>query len=141
MTGYIRLTNKRRNLGPKPAAGESVVHFDRKNPVLGNPHVLHDPNDDDERERVIATYKKDLEADWEQKGPKYHALVALANRVISGEHLAGSCWCAPKPCHGDLIIERVKEIVRAHYPDHPFAGVRPSSEPPAQPPRTPKGDF
>ena len=43
--GSIRLGNKRAGLPGKPGPGEIAVDIDRKNRVLGNPFVLHDPTD------------------------------------------------------------------------------------------------
>ena len=41
-TGYVRLGNKRRAAPGKPGSGETAVDIDRRNPVLGNPYVLHE---------------------------------------------------------------------------------------------------
>ena len=38
--GYIRQLNKRKNEGPKPRPGETVIDVDRNNRVLGNPFPL-----------------------------------------------------------------------------------------------------
>ncbi len=106
--GSIRVFSMRpdqRENGPEP--GETVVRVDRANPVLGNPHMLHNQNDPAERDRVIAAYIVDSEADWLRNGPRRRAIEALAARVAAGERVALACWCKPRACHGDWIAERV----------------------------------
>jgi hypothetical protein len=59
----------------------------------GNPFIMLD-NGDAERERVIATYR-----DW---------IVTQAELMGSLEELRGKrlgCWCAPRRCHGDVLVE------------------------------------
>lgn len=47
------------------------------------------------REEVIQKYKE-----WIYKQPK---LIERARRELRGKVLA--CWCAPKKCHGDVLVE------------------------------------
>jgi hypothetical protein len=59
----------------------------------GNPFVMADDSDD-ERERAIADYR-----DW---------IVTQPELMGSLEELRGSrlgCWCAPKRCHGNVLVE------------------------------------
>ena len=59
----------------------------------GNPFVMRDDTDA-ERERVIAAYRA-----W---------IVDQPDLMASLEELRGKrlgCWCAPKPCHGDVLVE------------------------------------
>lgn len=108
--GSIRVFSLRadqRDNGPEP--GESVVRVDRASPVLGNPHVLANQNDPEARERVIARYIADSEADWQAHGPRRQAIETLAARVASGERIALACWCKPRACHGDWIVQKVLE--------------------------------
>jgi len=116
-------------MGSKPTPSESVVEFDRANPVLGNRHILKNFKDAVERDRVIAAYRADLEADWAKKGPMYRDIVKLAERVVKGEQIAGRCWCEPKPCHGEIIIEKVKALVKEMQPDHPWVKAAPIPHP------------
>lgn len=51
------------------------------------------------REEAIARY-----AEWIRKQP---ALVAAAKRELCGKVLG--CWCAPLPCHGDVLLELANE--------------------------------
>lgn len=40
------------------------------------------------------------------------ALVELAARLRGGEGLALQCWCAPHPCHGDVVRDAVLGYAR-----------------------------
>ena len=93
--------------GTQAAPGETVIDLDRTHPVLGNTFFLRDPNDDAERERVIAQYGQKLDADLKRAGPMSLEIDSLAQRVLRGERLALRCWCAPKHCHVDLVRDRI----------------------------------
>ena len=59
----------------------------------GNPFVMSDESDA-ERARAIGAYR-----DW---------IVTQAELMDSLDELRGKrlgCWCAPKPCHGDVLVE------------------------------------
>lgn len=58
----------------------------------GNPFVI---SKDGNREEVITKYRE-----WLLGQPE---LVAAARRELSGKSLI--CFCAPKPCHGDVLLE------------------------------------
>jgi len=58
----------------------------------GNPFVI---NRDGTREEVIAKYRI-----WLLGQP---AKVAAAKRELAGKDLV--CFCAPKGCHGDVLLE------------------------------------
>lgn len=102
----IRIVSKRSG-GHAALPGESVIDVDRAHPVLGNPFVLRDHHDGVERERVINQYGEKLRADLAVKGPMSQALDALAERAVLGERIALRCWCAPKPCHADLLRNEI----------------------------------
>ena len=119
MPGSIRVFSLRpdqRENGPEP--GETVVRVDRENPVLGNPYTLHNQNDPDDRDRVIAAYVIDSEADWLRNGPRRRAIDALAARVAAGERVALACWCKPRACHGDWIAEKVNGRIAEIHTRH-----------------------
>lgn len=68
----------------------------------GNPFRLDDPSNPHERRICIHRY-----ATWlSNGGPTTRALIARARRELVGKPLA--CFCAPAPCHGD-ILARVAE--------------------------------
>lgn len=110
--GSIRVVSKRKGAAG-PTDAETVIDIDRSHPVLGNRHYLHDHNDDEERTRVIAAYVDDMRSDFEVKGPMFQTVGELAERVAGGERIALRCWCAPRPCHGDHVAEKVGTFARA----------------------------
>jgi hypothetical protein len=66
----------------------------------GNPFVI---GKDGTREEVIAKYREYALA----KG-----LDKLAREELRGKNL--SCWCAPLPCHADVLLEWANEPESAH---------------------------
>lgn len=60
--------------------------------IYGNPFIA---DADNTREEVIAKYKA-----WVQGRPK---LMAAIKEYLKGKDLV--CSCAPKPCHGDYLLE------------------------------------
>lgn len=65
---------------------------------FGNPFILHDTNDDVERAEVIRKYREYFYKRIENEPAFKEAVLALR-----GKRLA--CFCAPKACHGDVIVE------------------------------------
>jgi hypothetical protein len=64
--------------------------------VYGNPFVLHDVDDAEERLQVISAYEKWL------LSPEQSPLLAMAKTKLPGKVLG--CWCKPKDCHGDVLL-------------------------------------
>ena len=64
---------------------------------LGNPYVAENRSDA-ERKRVIKAFRSKL--DWSRKknGTLWKEVVALPQDATLG------CWCAPRPCHCDVIV-------------------------------------
>jgi hypothetical protein len=106
--GYVRLGNKRAGTPGKPKPGEIAIDIDRKNRVLGNPFILLDANDKAARADVIERFAVKYRADLACDGPMATATQALAERVKVGERIVCICWCWPKPCHGTVIIDKIK---------------------------------
>ena len=71
---------------------DNTVLIDRRT-RWGNPYRL---GADGDREQVIARYRTDL---WRRIRAGEVALEELAG--LDGCWLA--CWCAPLPCHGDVL--------------------------------------
>ena len=67
------------------------VRVDRQTP-WGNPFVI--PKDG-ARELVIAKYRNWILSDRD--------MTLSAQKLLKGKTLG--CWCAPKPCHGDVLLE------------------------------------
>lgn len=110
ITGSVRLGNKRTGAAAKPVSGETVIDIDRANPILGNPFVLKNHRDDAQRAEVIRLYKDKYEADIAGRGAMAIATEKLAARVRAGEKLILMCWCSPKPCHGNLIVDEINRL-------------------------------
>ena len=67
------------------------------------------------REEAIAAYKKYFEMAYGQPG--YEALTNAFNNIYkhykNGEDIYLGCFCAPKPCHGQVIAEQLqKKLIR-----------------------------
>jgi hypothetical protein len=54
---------------------------------------------DGTREEVVAKYEK-----WLRNNPK---LLEEAKSELRGKDLI--CWCAPRPCHGDVLLRLINE--------------------------------
>lgn len=63
----------------------------------GNPFVMNDDSDD-ERQRAITDYRA-----WVVDQPELMAALGELRGLRLG------CWCAPKPCHGDVLSELAEE--------------------------------
>lgn len=111
--GYIRVSNYRKDMAPdsQPEDGETIIYVDRRNPVLGNPHILRNKLDWKERDRVIEAYGRDMDRDFAAKGPMSKAVQEIANQVLAGENVVLLCACKPLNCHADLIAKKVNELV------------------------------
>ena len=66
---------------------------------LGNPFYLQNVEDDDLRAKVITQYKEYFYKRLEEPEFKSYVLSLKGNL---------GCFCAPKPCHGDVILEYIE---------------------------------
>lgn len=82
-----KVWNKRDPLTPKDA-----IYVGRPS-EWGNPFII---GRDGTREDVIRKYKEQIE----NFGP--NSLIAI-KRQLKGKDLV--CWCAPKSCHADVLLE------------------------------------
>ena len=70
----------------------------------GNPFVMADESDA-ERERAIAAYRE-----WIMTQPELmSSLDELRGRRLG-------CWCAPKGCHGDVLVELIESLPERETP-------------------------
>ena len=88
--------------------GREMPGFERS--PLANPHRLKDGGT---RTEVIARFKEDLRNDWRQNGPMSHELMRIGAIYAEKGELRLVCWCAPKPCHGDVIKEVILKLFYA----------------------------
>jgi len=80
----------------------NYIYIGRGSP-LGNPYLMKN-NSDEERARVLELFEPWLIEKIREKDP---AVMAALNRILDilkrGEDVKLGCFCAPKPCHGDII--------------------------------------
>lgn len=109
MTPTVIVVSRRKG-GTRPPSGGYTVDIARPTP-LGNPFmlprgydVIADPKDILGRYRTWLLDKLDQPAS--AQAAEIDRLVRLAR---TKPFLALECWCAPLPCHGDVIREIVLE--------------------------------
>ena len=102
----IIVTHKRQ---PVPV-GYTGVYIGRPSP-LGNPYVIGRGRN---REQVIELFGVHLLEAICGDTPEARALARLVDEVRSGRNIALQCWCAPLPCHGDVIRAEVMRQTEAH---------------------------
>jgi hypothetical protein len=91
-----RLINVRDRRAVKQAKAEGLYVPIHRPSMWGNPFHT---GEDGTREEVIAKYEA-----WIRSRPVLLAAIPQLTDKILG------CWCAPKPCHGDVLIKLVKEL-------------------------------
>lgn len=52
-------------------------------------------------------YRLVLREQCRTRGPEFDELQRLAQRAASGEALALACWCAPAPCHAEVVRDAI----------------------------------
>ena len=82
----------------KRFAGNSKGIYIGRGSKWGNPYKIKDYSDPNDRAQVIELYRKNVL-------PRF-STEELA--VLKGQDLL--CYCAPQPCHGDLLLEAAKEV-------------------------------
>lgn len=112
---YVRVVNVKGEPEYQAKDDEKVIIAHRGNPVLGNKHPMKIQSMK-ERDRVIAEYKKDLDADLEVHGPMYKALKEIAKDIVDNKQkIAFSCFCLPCDCHAQkllpVVVEMAKELI------------------------------
>ncbi len=84
-------------------------HFVARPSTLGNPYAL---TARETRGATIARYRHWLRREWVKHGAVRAALYRLAQEYVQTGSLYLVCWCAPKPCHAEVIRDAVLGIVR-----------------------------
>lgn len=70
---------------------------------FGNPFYLKNPYDEQERMQVIAQYRKYFYERIEKDPAFKEAVLTLKGKKLG-------CFCAPEPCHGDVIVEYLEGL-------------------------------
>lgn len=105
----IQVVNKRSYKHEVTKEQYLAAHYVGRPSPLGNPWKL--PKGEDPG-ATIAKYKDWLNLQWRTQNPKVvHALKTLAIIYRDKGELTLMCWCAPNPCHADVIAEAVQAIV------------------------------
>jgi len=78
--------------------------------VLGNPYVI---GHDGSRHDVVDQYRAWLREQYRHDGAVRRALRQLAMRYLTDGALTLICWCAPQPCHAEVIRDAVLGMVQA----------------------------
>ena len=73
--------------------GRAVVEYGLEDSKWGNPFVMADDSDA-ERERALHAYRS-----WVVDQPE----LMQSLEELRGKRLG--CWCAPKACHGDVLVQ------------------------------------
>jgi hypothetical protein len=107
--GTIRVGNKRLHSPLKPLPGEIQIHIDR-------PHILGNQNYAESKlmidvEKAVEKFRVDLDEDLKVGGPMSKEINRIVELLKLGRNVILMCWCAPKACHGDVIIEAVEKIL------------------------------
>jgi hypothetical protein len=79
--------------------------------VLGNPFKLSRHPSPAERLEVITQYRQWLDQQCEAKGSVWQELTRLVRRYRRDGQLMLGCWCAPLPCHAEVIRETILALV------------------------------
>jgi hypothetical protein len=75
--------------------------------ALGNPFAI---GRDGSREQVIEKYETWLRDQWVARGAARSELIRLAHQYKETGSLNLVCWCAPLPCHGDVLARAIELI-------------------------------
>ena len=78
--------------------------------VLGNPYGI---GPDGSRHNVVDKYRAWLREQYRHDGAVRRALRTLARRYLTDGQLTLICWCAPQPCHAEVIRDAVLGMVQA----------------------------
>lgn len=96
--------------------GKSGEYIGRGSP-LGNPYII---GKDGSREQVIAKYRVWLNEQIMRKNPVVlDELNRLGNKAIDEKGLALQCFCYPKPCHGEVIKEKLVKAMYNYFVENP----------------------
>ena len=113
----ILLLNKRNKTAVYPS-DLLVIDIDRTCPILGNPEPMKDYSDE-ERARVIEVFRRHFEKEYALGGSLTKRIHELAGLVRSGKRIGLRCWCHPKPCHGNIIISKIRELLEGKMSEAP----------------------
>ena len=77
------------------------VYIGRGGP-WGNPFRMYGEGD---RDRVIREYRRWLRAEIDAGRISEEDVLALRGKTLG-------CWCAPRACHGDVLLEEAERLAQ-----------------------------
>lgn len=86
-------------IGRKGVVFINGIRYPAENSIWANPYKLKDEAD---REDVLESYECYIREKLENDPRLLNKLLALDGKTLG-------CWCAPKQCHGDVLVRLVKE--------------------------------
>lgn len=89
----------RKTAGHVSPAVDEIIDIGRPNLLANRFHIGKDGN----RAKVLELHRSLL---WEQikaNSPAAQELKRITRRHLDGCHIVLSCYCKPKPCHGDTL--------------------------------------
>jgi hypothetical protein len=102
----LRVVNKRSYQG----AG---VYIGRPS-ILGNPFTHRQGTKAstivESREKAIEAYQEWLRERYREGGKVRDELERLVDLYLMHGALVLVCWCAPQPCHGDVIADALRKL-------------------------------
>jgi hypothetical protein len=107
MLGKLIVVNKNR---PKR---KNFIYIPIHRPYpLGNPFIMRK---DDERGAVIERYRNSFDQLYSTNKNFEKAVNEIIIYLLKGDNVALECYCVPKPCHGNVIKEKILEIIKKKY--------------------------
>ena len=115
MIGTIKCVNRFQKKQHPKAIRKSIL---RSNSPVGNPYQII-PDTKYDRDYVVSLYKGDVQ-EWIKSGkwwmPSSCKCWSLAseiwmrdrvNELLAGNDIELACYCKPKKCHGDVLVEAI----------------------------------
>ncbi|NES43633.1 DUF4326 domain-containing protein [Moorena sp. SIO2C4] len=103
----IKILNKRASSYLLKSLDDTDIYIGRPS-VLGNPYKVGTSS----RDEVIQLYRKWL---WGRIQANDSAVIAELKRikklVLSDKQVNLVCWCAPKPCHGEIVKKCIEWVI------------------------------
>lgn len=83
----------------------------KRQSILHNPFPLF-KDTLEQRVSVLTDFKHYFKFHLDNKNPEFLAEIdRLTKRAIEKGELSLGCFCSPKPCHGDVILEHIATVL------------------------------
>ncbi len=100
----------RRDVSKEFYKGNNVYIYIGRPSILGNPFKI---GPDGTRLDVVEKYKDWLLTHIKMRDRIYNKLKEISEMTKAGKHVYLGCWCAPLPCHGDVIKEIIEQWINS----------------------------